>query len=51
VGDVRRNYSDTSKARSMLGWEAQVDLTEGLRRTVKDLVPNADLDPGEGGRQ
>jgi UDP-glucose 4-epimerase len=34
-GDVRRNFSDTSKARSLLDWEAQVDLREGLTRTVK----------------
>jgi UDP-glucose 4-epimerase len=33
-GDVRRNYSDTSKARRMLGWRAEVPLEEGLRRTV-----------------
>jgi UDP-glucose 4-epimerase len=35
VGDVRRNYSDTSKARRMLGWSARVGLDEGLDRTVK----------------
>ena len=34
IGDVRRNYSDTSKARQMLGWEAQTSLREGLDRTV-----------------
>lgn len=33
-GDVRRNYADTSKARRMLGWRAEVSLEEGLRRTV-----------------
>ena len=32
--EVMRNYSDTSKARRVLGWEAGVDLDEGLRRTV-----------------
>jgi UDP-glucose 4-epimerase len=35
LGDVRRNYSDTSKARKILGWQPVVDLTEGLRRTVE----------------
>jgi UDP-glucose 4-epimerase len=35
LGDVRRNYSDTSKAARMLGWQAEVDLEEGLRRTVE----------------
>lgn len=34
VGDVRRNYSDTSKAKQMLGWEPQTDLTSGLNTTI-----------------
>jgi UDP-glucose 4-epimerase len=34
TGDVRRNYSDTSKAKSVLGWTPQIDLDTGLRRTV-----------------
>ena len=34
LGDVRRNYSDTSKAARMLGWQAEVGLEEGLRRTM-----------------
>lgn len=34
-GDMPRNYSDTSKARSRLGWQAHVELMEGLRRTVQ----------------
>ena len=34
LGDVRRNYSDTSKAARMLGWRAEMSLEEGLRRTV-----------------
>jgi len=34
-GDVRRNFSDTSKATKLLGWEAQVGLDEGLTRAVK----------------
>lgn len=38
LGDVQRNYSDTSKAREMLGWEVQVELDEGLRRTVEWFV-------------
>jgi UDP-glucose 4-epimerase len=33
-GEVRRNYADTSKAGRMLGWRTEVDLDEGLRRTV-----------------
>jgi UDP-glucose 4-epimerase len=33
-GDVRRNFSDITKARKFLGWQAEVDLREGIRRTV-----------------
>ena len=32
-GDVRRNFSDTSKARKFLGWQAQVEFETGLKRT------------------
>jgi len=35
VGDVRRNYSDTSKARDRLNWTAKVSLDEGLQRVVE----------------
>lgn len=35
LGDVRRNFSDTSKAKRMLGWEAEMELGEGIRRTVE----------------
>ena len=34
-GEVRRNFADTSKARRMLGWKAEVGFDEGLRRTVE----------------
>ena len=33
-GEVRRNFADTSKAKRLLGWQAEMDLDEGLRRTV-----------------
>ena len=33
-GEVRRNFADTSKAKRLLGWQAETDLEEGLRRTV-----------------
>lgn len=33
-GDVMRNYSDTSKAASMLGWHVSTSLVAGLDRTV-----------------
>lgn len=35
VGDVVRNYSDTTKARAHLGWSPKVSLDEGLDRTVR----------------
>ena len=34
LGDIRRNFADTSKARKALGWEARVPLKQGLARTV-----------------
>jgi UDP-glucose 4-epimerase len=37
-GEVRRNYADTSKARRMLGWKAEVGLDDGLRHTVNWFV-------------
>jgi UDP-glucose 4-epimerase len=37
TGDVRRNYSDTSKAEAKLGWSPQVELSDGLRRTVQSF--------------
>lgn len=38
TGDVKRNYSDTSKASTRLGWAAQVPLDEGLHRVVSWFV-------------
>ena len=32
-GDIRRNYSDISKARRLLGWEPTTSLIDGLRHT------------------
>lgn len=37
-GDVRRNYSDPSKAKSLLGWAVSVSLKDGLDLTFKDLI-------------
>ncbi|MQA92574.1 MAG: NAD-dependent epimerase/dehydratase family protein [Gemmatimonas sp.] len=34
-GDVRRNFSDTSKARVKLAWSSRIALEEGLRSTVE----------------
>ncbi len=35
LGDVKRNYSDTTKASNMLGWQPKVTLSDGLDRTIK----------------
>ena len=34
VGDVQRNYSDTSKAYNQLGWKPKVNLKNGISKTV-----------------
>jgi UDP-glucose 4-epimerase len=36
-GDIRDSWADVTAARETLGWEPQVDLEEGLRRTVAFL--------------
>ncbi len=35
LGDVMRNYSDTRKAESILGWSSKVKLTTGIKKTVE----------------
>ncbi len=37
-GDVRRNYSDTTKAQKLLNWETQIELSQGLRQTVEWFI-------------
>lgn len=34
VGDVMRNYSDTSKAKNILGWQPAIELDDGLAKTI-----------------
>jgi len=46
VGDVRRNYSDTGKARARLGWSPRVSLDEGLKRTVSWFLENRNRPAG-----
>ena len=33
-GQVRRHISTTKKAKELLGWEAEIDLEEGLKQTI-----------------
>jgi NAD dependent epimerase/dehydratase len=40
--EVMKLLSDPSRAKSVLGWEAQVSLEEGLRRTVEWVGKNLD---------
>lgn len=47
VGDVRRNYSDTSKARTHLGWSCCHSLEEGLGRTVDWFLAEREHSSGE----
>ncbi|MBA3441915.1 MAG: GDP-mannose 4,6-dehydratase, partial [Pyrinomonadaceae bacterium] len=35
VGDVRHSLADISRARDLLGYEPQIELQEGLQRTVE----------------
>jgi UDP-glucose 4-epimerase len=37
VGDVRHSLADLDRARTLLGFEPQIPLEEGLRRTVESL--------------
>ncbi len=51
LGDVKRNFSDTSKAQRNLGWQAEVSLPQGLRRTLEwyaNCVINPRLMVGNG---
>jgi nucleoside-diphosphate-sugar epimerase len=34
AGDIRASWADNTAAREALGWEAEVNLEEGLRRTI-----------------
>ena len=41
VGDVKRNYSDTAKAKKKLGWKPRVQLKVGISRTVSYFLDNS----------
>jgi len=40
LGDVRRNYSDTSKAKLLMDWGSKVDLHQGLKKTISSFIRN-----------
>lgn len=35
LGDVKRNFSDTTKARTILAWHAQMSIESGIDRTIE----------------
>jgi UDP-glucose 4-epimerase len=35
LGDVKRNFSDTTKAKTMLGWRNEWSLKQGIEHTVQ----------------
>jgi UDP-glucose 4-epimerase len=37
LGDVMRNFSDTSKAKNILNWQVSTELNVGLRKAINDL--------------
>ena len=38
IGDVMRNFSDTSKAKSILGWKSQTSISQGLHQTIQWFI-------------
>ena len=40
IGDVMRNYSDTTKAEKLLLWKAQTSLEEGIEHTLNWFIKN-----------
>ena len=40
LGDVRRSFSDTTKAERVLNWRAEVDILKGLELTLKWFMDN-----------
>lgn len=42
VGDVKRNYSDTSKAKALLGWQPVTELQVGLEQVIEYFMNGQD---------
>ena len=40
LGDINRNFADTSKAEKILNWKAKTDLDTGLNRTLDFFLQN-----------
>jgi nucleoside-diphosphate-sugar epimerase len=50
AGDVNATYATSEKLRRATGWQAQVGLEEGLRRTIAFFEEVARKPPGRRGR-
>ena len=44
LGDVKRNFADTSKAGSMLGWTPSMNLEQGIEETIDYFTNTAEID-------
>ena len=42
LGDVKRNFSDTTKARQRLGWQSKTSLDRGIEATVRWFASSAE---------
>ncbi|MEK9984230.1 MAG: NAD-dependent epimerase/dehydratase family protein [Opitutae bacterium] len=40
LGDVQRNFSDTTKALTVLGWQANTNLKDGVQNTIRFFQKN-----------
>ena len=40
IGDVKRNYSDTSKAKRILDWSTKIDVRDGISLTIDWFLKN-----------
>jgi CDP-glucose 4,6-dehydratase len=45
AGEIDRQFVDATKLRELTGWEPEVDLTEGLRRTIDWYREHPDVRP------
>ena len=45
-GEIDRQYLDSAKIRERIGWEPQVELREGLRRTLEWYAAHPEVRPG-----
>jgi CDP-glucose 4,6-dehydratase len=47
-GEIDRQYVDATKLREATGWEPQVGLEEGLRRTIEWYRDHPEARPSDG---